>query len=522
MFNTIHELLNNQAEEFANSSATTLDSTTSLKYEENQRLQELIEIINQFIEKSNYGEFSIRMNIIKGFEQYLHYMNDYDSNINMKHFRKTLISILYNIHLYFNQFTNEINEYIITLRQPIEKKLKEFVKIESYNKDLSYFSMKNNIARVHRNLHKFLKEYENGLLQRISNIFQFKESQTIDINLKNDKGINLRYQSKDHYYIINFKYYLALSNYSNKYSLNNVFIEDNGNNIDANSATPTTLLLRIDKLFLTSRNICKEIILHSKFQNLIYNVDELLTDNIDRLEYLRKLEIDRNQERPKQKLQAKNILQQKRKGLSDFYKTLTNLGVNYRTGLMEHVIRKQLINFKIKPFSIPLMCTQTNHKHIDQNLIYLNENLDLYYTKCVFRLKLLETILLTPNNELGLRNVERIKGFSVDMFLMVQKQRHILGKSITEIAELKQQIASILNLNDCLSITVSTKEDCNYLNFEFLTKKYLQLRDSYCKVRNFFIFIFFVKVFLHLIYIIKLFNSIVEYSLQTGSGIINR
>ena len=117
------------------------------------------------MESSNYAEYGLRLRVMKSFEQYLHYLSEEQFGCD-KAKRDTLIAALYNIHMYFGQFAEEIEEHIRTKRVPIEKKLKDFVKIESFNKDLSYFSMRNNIARVHRQLHKFLKEFETEISTR--------------------------------------------------------------------------------------------------------------------------------------------------------------------------------------------------------------------------------------------------------------------------------------------------------------------------------------------------------------------
>lgn len=49
---------------------------------------------------------------------------------------------------------------------------------------------------------------------------------------------------------------------------------------------------------------------------------------------LRDLTVDTEMSKVKQKSQAKNILQQKRKALSELFKALQNIGLSYKAGLI--------------------------------------------------------------------------------------------------------------------------------------------------------------------------------------------
>lgn len=404
------------------------------------RTFEVISVLKQYIESSNYGEFGLRMRTLKSFEFYLHY-----AAIGTAKRRDTLIAVIHNLHSYYAQFSAEIAETIKAHRTPIEKKLKEFVKIESYNKDLSYFSMKNNIARVHRHLHRFLREFETALLGKIAAVFVWRASQTAALAPDEVAPKGKAAAIKQPEFMIDVKNFMASQRFKEKY-------------IDAPTDCPvdsTSLLSRIDKLFGTARNIVKQAILHSQFPGLVYNLSCVLTDQIETCEYLRKLEIDRSQERPKQKMQAKQILTQKRKALSDGFKTLTTLGLSFRAGLLETTLTPELVDLKIPPFCLSTIINnssrrtvQLSNKNIDDNLISSSENGDLYYARCVFKLKLLQTTMLTPSAELGLPNMERIKGFAVDLFLLVQSQRQTLAKSVKELGQLQESIASVNDLHE--------------------------------------------------------------------------
>lgn len=429
--------------------AINLDAPTEKPAKEKLRTSDVISVLKQFIEQSNYAEFGLRMRILKSFEFYLQYLTMAARR------RSSLISIIHNLHSYYTQFSGEIEETIRGQRKPIEKKLKEFVKIESYNKDLSYFSMKNNIARVHRHLHKFLREFEEAVSGKIAaTVFVYRPNQTVSLTI-DEKGKHLRHEPKVTYYIIDIKNFVAPQTLKGQIAT-----------VPAEDVSQLALLPKVDSLFMTSRKIVKQAVLHSQFPGLIYNLDSMLSDQIETCDYLRKLEVDRNQEKPKQKVQAKQILQQKRKALADTYKTLTSLGLSYRSGLLETSLKTELVDLKIAPYCVQRMIIDSGkHKKIDQNLLHLNDNLDLYYTKCMFKLKLLQTILLTPSAELGLPNLERIKGFAVDLFLLVQSQRKTISKSVKELYDFQRQIEAIGQLQ------VALECDATSIDFRKLSLK---------------------------------------------------
>lgn len=474
IYNLLHEYLREPKDQFASCDLSDMKSVekcfgsdevtndVAVKPQKRLKSNDVVSVLKQFIESSNFAEFSLRMSLLKSFEHYLHRLSVHTKR------RDNLIRIMHNLHLYYDQFRVAITERIKAIRAPIEKKLKEFVKIESYNKDLSYFSMKNNIAKVHRNLHKFLKEFETNLNEKIIAIFQLKE---LNFSMENEKDKKRNDENYVNPCTVDYKCFTASSKL-----IENIPTDES---IDL---TKTVLLSRIPNLFGASRNIVKEVILHSRFPVLIFDMDLLLADQIESCEYLRKLEVDRSQTKTKQKVQAKQILSQKRKSLSDVYKVLSQLGLNFRTGLMENSLRGEIIDLKIQPFCVRSMILDPRHKQINQHFIDIIENVDSYYAKCVFKLKLLQTVLLTPHADLGLQHLERIKGFSIDLYLLIQSQRKDVSGMVKRVYDLNQQIMKITELNRCADNGMVQKESTD---FEHLKSTFVFIKESLVKVRFF-------------------------------------
>ncbi|CAG9560097.1 unnamed protein product [Danaus chrysippus] len=76
-----------------------------------------------------------------------------------------LLSLLWNTCNYYRQFAPQVASHIKEKRAPIEKKLKDMFKICTWDRDLSYWSVKDVdvvdvVDKAHKALHKHTKEFE--------------------------------------------------------------------------------------------------------------------------------------------------------------------------------------------------------------------------------------------------------------------------------------------------------------------------------------------------------------------------
>ncbi|KAG5680585.1 hypothetical protein PVAND_010082 [Polypedilum vanderplanki] len=399
----------------------------------------MIKVLKQFIESSSYAEFPIRMNLLKSFVIYLIWLNK------SKQCAKTnqLIALLHNIYIYFEQFSFKVQEYVDFVRKPIEDKLRKFVKINSFNKDLSYFSTESNIKQVHRNLHKHLKEFEIEITKKISDLFTYKDSGTeLDLNQYNinqSSQINLKYES-----------FILLTKMENSEEVQSKEIMKN-----------------INKYILKSRNVVKESISNVKYDKLINSMNEFIADELEICNHLRSLKVDESFSRSKQKSQAKSILNQKRKALTDFFKDMTKVGINYKSGLLANTLNNEIVDLQIKPFDINKL--NFSDIYTKQVVTNANQKLDLYFNKSIFKIKLLINFLLQPRSDMDFAFLERIKGFAIDLFSLVQEQRKMLGENVNSLIGLNSHLRDF-------NIVTSQKET---LSYEFELKKYAIIKETF-------------------------------------------
>ena len=407
-------------------------------------------VLKQFIESSNYAEFQLRMKLMKSFENYLT-LTCNQNETKKDDMKLNLIAVFHNLHSYYSQFANQIQEQIDFVRKPVEKKLKDFVKIESFNKDLSYFSMRSNINRVHRHLHKILKDFENEIRMKITDLFKFKDSNSEMNDLQNDASAQKKTLVFD----------VCVDSFVAPQSLLPEAMEVND---DSNE-----LLNRIEKYFTTSRKLVRKVVVEAPYPALIKNFDIMMNNQLETCTHLRGLDVDRTLPRPKQKSQAKHILNQKRKALADFFKTLYSMGISYKTGLLSHSLNPEHIDFKIEPFAIHELVVED--LMIKNQIKNMNVKLDLYFNKCMFKMKSLTNALLMPRPDMEHACLERMKGFAIDFFLLIQGQRKSLAGNVNSIILLKKSMKDIQKLE-------STSNDNN---FEIQFKKFMIIRESFVK-----------------------------------------
>lgn len=79
--------------------------------------------------------------------------------LNITFFVEILTNALWNIHNYFKQFVPNVESKVKELKAPIDKKLKDYVKIVTW-KDISYWSIKVTLEKTQKTLHKHIREFE--------------------------------------------------------------------------------------------------------------------------------------------------------------------------------------------------------------------------------------------------------------------------------------------------------------------------------------------------------------------------
>ena len=97
-----------------------------------------------------------------------------------------LMNVLWNVYHYYCQFSEAVSARIRNLRSPIEKKLKDCVKIFRWD-DISHWAIREAVTKIRKTLHKHIKQFKVNVMSHFSPLFPvcanllFKNTYEIDM-----------------------------------------------------------------------------------------------------------------------------------------------------------------------------------------------------------------------------------------------------------------------------------------------------------------------------------------------------
>uniref|UniRef100_A0A8C3A4W9 Midasin n=1 Tax=Cyclopterus lumpus TaxID=8103 RepID=A0A8C3A4W9_CYCLU len=267
-----------------------------------------------FMEGSTLGEFNTRLGMLLTFHCHLLLIPNQPE-------QESLSSLLWNLHKYYSQFSDAIQTRIGQLRQPIEKELKDFVKISKWN-DVSFWSIKQSVEKTHRTLFKFVKKFQEAMNgPSVPSLVEQGSSASLDSVDANPEETPI--------HRVHRALKSSLPGKGRDLQLNWAFQQEGPEEgVDASS-----LQGRLPVLSRKMKKLCVQLLKKHPVPELAEDLDYFTGEVISNLRDLQNLNIDTSAEKEKQKAEVKHILQQKQRALSDLFKMLTGIGLSYRKGL---------------------------------------------------------------------------------------------------------------------------------------------------------------------------------------------
>uniref|UniRef100_A0A8C0ELF2 Midasin n=1 Tax=Bubo bubo TaxID=30461 RepID=A0A8C0ELF2_BUBBB len=399
---------------------------------EQMDLKTLVSTLQAFIEGSTLGEFHARLQALLVFHCHVLLMPQVAE-------KDVLCSVLWNLYNYYKQFSECVEARITELRQPIEKELKEFVKISKWN-DVSFWAIKQSVEKIRRTLFKFMKKFEIVLDEPCRPaLVEIGKEEQLDCLQKQEESENKETKVQRLNNTLR-KILSARTDVAKK-----ALPEECQDGITFNTES---LQYRLPKLTKKMKKMCTTVTENNSFLRLVENLDQFTGGIIVSVVELQNLTFDQTADKEKQKSEAKHIQMQKQRALSDLFKSLAKTGLSYRKGLSWSRSKACHEILYLRPLDLRNALGVVNCTHeLDATLLTeissAWDGCQKYFYRSLARHSRLQTALLAPAKDIGLGSIERCKGFTAHLMQMLVKQR----QSLTALTE---QWILLRNLLSCI------------------------------------------------------------------------
>ncbi|XP_029902559.1 midasin isoform X2 [Myripristis murdjan] len=414
---SVHQLIERYLEE------QRMGTNTDEEEGERLSLSSVSSTLQAFMEGSTLGEFHTRLAMLLSFHCHLLLAPSQPG-------QEPLSSLLWNLHTYYTQFSESIQAKITQLRQPIEKELKDFVKISRWN-DVSFWAIKQSVEKTHRNLFKFVKKFEEALNGPTAPALVEQGSSanldSVDANPE-ETPIHRVHQTLK----------ITLPGKG----------RDVQNEVSEESIEASSLQGRLPVLTRKMKKMCVQLVKKNPVPELAEDLDIFTGEIISNLRDLQSLTIDTSAEKEKQKAEVKHILQQKQRALADLFKMLTEIGLSYRKGLTWNRTADPEEILCMQPLQMTTALSAVRTQDKAENTLFTElttawDGCQKYFYRSWARRTALQTALQSAAKELGVGNIERCRGFSSHLFKLLLRQRRRLAKLTEQWVRLRRLTASV-------------------------------------------------------------------------------
>lgn len=142
----------------------------------------LLHLLHKFMESSTIGEFNTRLQLLENLHRYLVMLESYK----IVKLNECIQPFIWNTIRYYSMFRESVGTKLTSLKAPIEKKLKEFMKISRWN-DSNFYALVDSVKKSQRTLNKLIVEFKKAVNLPVSSLL------IADIEVEDGK--KLKYKS---------------------------------------------------------------------------------------------------------------------------------------------------------------------------------------------------------------------------------------------------------------------------------------------------------------------------------------
>ncbi|KAL7319508.1 AAA ATPase midasin [Mucor circinelloides] len=424
---------------------TSFDSEDDEENDKNTR--ELLGALDQFVQTCSIIELEPRLKMIDTFYRQTKIQAQLSTFEGEKLNYERTATILRNVYLYYHQFQEHANTMLAQLRKPIEKDLKDFVKIATW-KDVNIYALRQSAAKTHRQLHKCIRKYREVLNNSMLTVIANYNEEHAMYQYGDDK----RY-AKD----INQGLMDQLSQPATW--TGDIAIPQVESEFDWSGAPPVKQHLSSLQVTLNRMRLyCRKDIFVADDETKELPLENFMTEMIEQVKYFQKetpsIMTDEN------KSLVKNQKLLKKKALVDFLKELRRLGLKSRPGKMKEqnadvagLFRQQVANLESVIQNRDLQKEKlSSYSFASADMMEQWQKSNDYYFRCIARMTHLRTISLTNvSKDLSMLEVERSLSATEHMFSLVAKERHLIARFEERMQVLQGAAVQLASLYDAFA-----------------------------------------------------------------------
>ncbi|KAG0232655.1 AAA ATPase midasin [Actinomortierella wolfii] len=441
-------------------------------------IKDLLGVVDQFLQASTIGDFRPRMNLLKSFQRHLQMRGELVMLERKRRFKAGQIAkiepsvssqvadALWNVHQYYLQFMDKVESTVQMLRKPIEKDLKEHVKIATW-KDVNIHALKASALKTHRRLNKLLKKYRDVLRQPLTDMINAYKLETPIVVAGKGKALDTVIQPSPKIWVAD----VAVDQTKASEKLLNLVEQQ----LQA-AGTTTDALLNLSKTFdRLKRFVTRDIVLSTPEEEPL---EELCGDIIQQIEDFQKETPSKMTE--ENKSQLKNMKLIRKRALVDLLKLLQRLGLNrHRMVRLEEDLLGYV--FHLPPAQVDDLQEQAKKSDkvipAAKQVAQLWKKSDDYFYRIIARMIYLRELSHQPPKDITVVEAEKGRGYTEHLVHMVIEQRQ-------ELQSMKRLMDSLRGVASQLEIVFQLPSESTVTLQSNISQKLLQHKQSVDKLMD--------------------------------------
>ncbi|KAI8086937.1 uncharacterized protein B0P05DRAFT_16758 [Gilbertella persicaria] len=409
--------------------------------------RDLLGALDHFIQTASIIELEPRLKMIDTFYRQTKVQAELSTFEGEKLNYDKTATILRNVYMYYSQFQEHANTMLAQLRKPIEKELKDFVKIATW-KDVNIYALRQSASKTHRQLHKCIRKYREVLNNSMLTIIANYNEEHAMYQFGDDK----RY-SKD----INRGLVDQLS--QPNIWMCDTNLPDPNNEFDWTSAPPVRQhLSNLQTTLNRMRAYCRKDVYITDNETKDLPLENFMTEMIEQIKHFQKETPSVMTEENKSLVKNQKLL--KKKALVDFLKELRRLGLKSRLGKMKEQNSDTTVLFRqqVAEWDSTIQSRDLQKEKLSTfscatfDMIEQWKKANDYYFRCIARLTHLRTISTTNvSKDLSMLEVERALSATEHMFALTNKERSLLARIEERVQVLQGVSVQLSALYDSVS-----------------------------------------------------------------------